>query len=318
MRKLLIASSVLLLAQISAPAAFAQVDPAVRSLMQQVETLQRDVTDLQRQLYSQRSGGAITPASPSSPGGGPNAEFLLQDLPQLQQQIRDLTGQSEKVDFEIRSLKQRLDKLVNDIDFRLSKIEGDLAAAKGGQAPTQTPGGAASPAPAAADQPPRSTTPGVLGTMPVVPPAGAAQQPQQQTAAKGVLPQGTPKDRYDFALRLLRQSDYDIAEQAFREWVTAHPKDALASNAWYWLGETYYVRADHASGAKAFLEGYKAAPKGDKAPDNLLKLGMSLTNLNQKTEACNTFAQLAGEFQNAPANIKQTLARERQRAACKT
>jgi len=317
MRNLLQPFAVLIAISASSTPAVAQVD--MRALVQQVETLQREVTDLQRQLYSQRQGGAITPGTPATPGGtSPSADFLLQDLPQLQQQIRDLTGQMEKVDFDLRSVKQRLDKLVNDIDFRLSKIETDLAAAKGGQAQAPAPGQTVAAADPAA-QPPRSTAPGVLGTMPVVPPAGTGQQqPAQQQAAKSILPQGTPKERYDFALRLLRQSDYDIAEQAFREWVGAHPKDTLASNAWYWLGETYYVRSDHAAGAKAFLEGYKAAPKGDKAPDNLLKLGMSLTNLNQKTEACNTFVQLAGEFQNAPANIKQTLVRERQRAGCKT
>lgn len=316
MRKLSLVTTALVLAAAFAQPASAQGDPATRALMQQVDALQRDVIDLQRQLYGQRSGGAITPGTPAAPGANPNAEFLLQDLPQLQQQLRDLTGQVEKADFEARSLKQRLDKLVNDIDFRLSKIETDLAALKGGTAPAA---GAPSPvvagpgaAAGAALQPPRSTTPGVLGTMPVPP-----TDQQQQQAAKGILPQGTPKERYDHALRLLRQSDYDIAEQAFREWVNAHPKDSLASNAWYWLGETYYVRADHGAGAKAFLEGYKTAPKGDKAPDNLLKLGMSLTNLNQKTEACNTFAQLGNEFPNAPANIKQTLARERQRAGCK-
>jgi tol-pal system protein YbgF len=312
MRKALVLASALAFAAIVASPALAQSDPALRNVLQEVERLQRDVTDLQRQLYGQRAGGAITPGS-SAPGG-PTAEFLLQDLPQIQQQIRDLTGLVEKADFEMRSLKQRLDKLVNDVDFRLSKIEGDFAALKGGAPPAQA-GAPGTPPAAGSDQPPRSTTPGVLGTLPVVPPG---QQPQaQQQAAKGVLPQGTPKERYDHALRLLRQSDYDIAEQAFREWVNAHPKDPLASNAWYWLGETHYVRADHGAGAKAFLEGYKSAPKGDKAPDNLLKLGMSLTNLNQKTEACNTFAQLGTEFPNAPANIKQTLARERQRAGCK-
>ena len=307
MRKLRVLIPVLAVAMLAAAPASAQSDPALRNLMQEVERLQRDVTDLQRQLYSQRSGGAITPGT-NAPGG-PTAEFLLNDLPQLQQQIRDLTGQMEKADFETRSLKQRLEKLVNDVDFRLSKIEADLSAGK--TAPPGAPG-----SPAAAGDPPKSTTPGVIGTLPVVLPG---QQPQaQQQAAKGILPQGTPKERYDHALRLLRQSDYDIAEQAFREWVGAHPKDALASNAWYWLGETYYVRNDHASAAKAFLDGYKAAPKGDKAPDNLLKLGMSLTGIGQKNEACNTFAQLGSEFPNAPANIKQTLVRERQRAGCKS
>ena len=71
-----------------------------------------------------------------------------------------------------------------------------------------------------------------------------------------------------------------------------HPDNSLTSNAHYWLGETYYVRGKYGDAAAAFAEGYQKFPKSSKAADNLLKLGMSLGQLNQKKEACLSFAEL--------------------------
>ena len=92
---------------------------------------------------------------------------------------------------------------------------------------------------------------------------------------------------------------------------------ALAPNAAYWLAETHYVRKDYAAAAAAFARNYRLYGKDDaKAPDNLLKLGMSLQGLQETEKACRTYAELAQEFPNAPAHIQQALARERERAAC--
>jgi TolA-binding protein len=82
------------------------------------------------------------------------------------------------------------------------------------------------------------------------------------------------------------------------------------------MGETYYVRKDYSSAARVFLEAYQKDQKGTKAPDTLLKLGMSLTNLDKKKEACATFDKLGKDFPDASANIKRTLPRERTRAGC--
>ena len=96
-----------------------------------------------------------------------------------------------------------------------------------------------------------------------------------------------------------------------------NPEHALAPNAAYWLAETHYVRQDYGAAAAAFARNYRLYGKDDaKAPDNLLKLGMSLQGLQDSEKACRTFAELAKEFPNAPAHIQQALARERQRADC--
>jgi tol-pal system protein YbgF len=210
-------------------------------------------------------------------------------------------------------------------------------AAPGGQARTiaAVPAGT-SVAPAATAQPAPAAQPGTLGTVsakaveevqaqrggdsaaaaaPAQQPAPAAQPaPTQQAAA--TLPAGTPKEQDTYAFNLLRQTNYDQAEIALKQFIAEHGDHALAGNARYWLGETFYVRADFQQAAQVFFDGFQSDPKGPKAPDMLLKLGMSLAQLNKKTEACATYDKVAADFAQSSSRIKTALERERQRAGC--
>ncbi|MBM3570373.1 MAG: tol-pal system protein YbgF [Alphaproteobacteria bacterium] len=132
-----------------------------------------------------------------------------------------------------------------------------------------------------------------------------------------VLPAGTPKEQYDHLQKLMLRSDYEGAEAGWREFLRVNARDALAPNAWYWLGETFYARNDYPQAARAFLDGYEKHPKAEKAPDSLLKLGMSLAALKQVPQACGTFDKLTKEFPNAAAPIKQAVTREKGKLACR-
>jgi tol-pal system protein YbgF len=132
----------------------------------------------------------------------------------------------------------------------------------------------------------------------------------------GALPPGSASDQYNFAFGLIKQADYPAAEEAFRSFLLQHPNDALAGNAQYWLGETYYQRERFADAASAFAEGYKRYPKGGKAADELLKLGMSLARANQKQNACLAFAQLDHNFPNPGSAIRERAGAEKKRIGC--
>jgi len=200
-----------------------------------------------------------------------------------------------------------------------SKVLGTLSSSDVASAPA--PGGAQSEAdellaqltgePAApAPQPLAAPAPGNVNVAPTQQTTVAAPT---QTAA---LPNGTPREKYMSAFGLLRQGKYDMASSALRQFIEQHNDDPLASNARYWLGETYYVRGSFVEAAETFLEGYQTDPKGPKAPDALLKLGMSLASLEKKNEACAAFQKLRGDYPNAPAGLKSTLQREWQKNGC--
>ena len=115
---------------------------------------------------------------------------------------------------------------------------------------------------------------------------------------------------------MLRQANYGEAEQALKAFLDRHPDHPLAGNAMYWLGETYYVRADYQRAAVTFAQGFQTYPDSQKAADNLLKLGMSLAQLKKKQDACGTFSEVAKRYPNAAANILQRAKRERERLGC--
>jgi len=135
-------------------------------------------------------------------------------------------------------------------------------------------------------------------------------------SSTSILSKGTPKDQYKYAFGLLRQANYAKAEAALQEFVKLHPKDVLVSNARYWLGETYYVRAAYVQAAEVFLESYSTDPKGNKAPDSLLKLGMSLAGLDKKREACAAFDKLIKDYPKVSSGVKNTVRREKQKNSC--
>jgi tol-pal system protein YbgF len=131
-----------------------------------------------------------------------------------------------------------------------------------------------------------------------------------------VLPGETPREQYEYATSLLQKGSYAEAEVALKTFVQEHPNDALAGNAQYWIGETYYARKDFKNAAVAFAEGYQKYPNSPKAADNLLKLGMSLGLSGQNQNACVALKQLDKKFPDASGAIKDRAGRAKQRFGC--
>jgi tol-pal system protein YbgF len=130
------------------------------------------------------------------------------------------------------------------------------------------------------------------------------------------LPNGTPKQQYDYAFDFLKRNDYARGEAALRQFLQKNPKDPLAGNAQYWLGETFYVRGDYQNAAKEFMAGYQTYPKGGKGPDNLLKLGLSLEKLNQNPGACTAFGRITKDYPDASDQVKAQVKTERAKLKC--
>ena len=136
------------------------------------------------------------------------------------------------------------------------------------------------------------------------------------TAATTTKPTN-PKELYDGALALHNDGDDDAAERAFNNFLQAYPKDALASSAQYWLAETYYARKDYNQAVVKFAESYEKYPKGNKAPDSLVRLGESFFGAGKKREACIAVARLNSEFPSPGDAIKKRSQALAKHAECK-
>jgi len=317
-----------LLAFATAAPAAAQ-DSQVQGLANKVDRLQRELLDLQRTVYQ----GAPAPAvSGGAAGGDVNTtqaariELRLQQFERAQQ---TLTGQVEELGFAVEEMKRRLDLLVADVDRRLQALESgnggggalvlEGTTPDGTMAGDTTGGAAAGVAPGTADGAlGASGAGGTAGTLGTVSESSLAnvQGTQQPTSSGEVVLTGSDKDQYDQAFALLRQGNYADAEAALRSFVAGNPSSPLVGNAKYWLGETYYARGDYQQAAVTFAEAYQEYPDGSKAPDNLLKLGMSLASLNSIDDACGTFAELLNRYPNAASSIQRRVQIERQKYSC--
>lgn len=316
--------------------ALAQSQGEMRVLVDRMQRLEQDLNTLQRQVYRGGGGPTSVNAPPAGAAGGGSGDYglLMSRVDELEQLLRQLTGRIEEIENRGRVTAQRVDKLVEDMDFRLAQIERKEAAAPATPAGPQPGPATAGPAPAPAaggSLPVGSLEPRNLGTIPAgsVPAGGASAQPQQVAAAgaagaaaagaaqRAKLPDGSPREQYDFATGLLQKGDYDGAQVALAEFVRRNDKDPLASSAQYWLGESHYARKQYKESAQAFLSGYQKYPKGAKAADSLLKLGMSLEQLKETQQACVVFRKVLAEYPNAETRIKGAAQREIQQGNCK-
>ncbi len=333
----LLAAAVLL--TVGSSGAMAQ-STELQNLIQRVDRLQRELSTLQRQVYAggevpqPAAGAAIAPGEDVKPVV---AARLHTRINELENQLRNLTGQIEQANFEVSQVAARLDKLVGDVDFRLREIEARMGGGFSSEGMQGDPAlgaatGAQSGGLAAADP----ATPQVLGEVPRAQvealrarqaqgqgqPTSLSPQAEQVAAAApaptgGGLPGGSVKADYDYAFGLLRQANYVEAESALKDFLDQHADDPLAGNAKYWLGETYYVRGDFRQAAVTFAEGFQRYPDSTKAPDNLLKLGMSLAQLDKKEDSCGAFSELLKRYPDASGSVLQRASLERERLGCK-
>jgi tol-pal system protein YbgF len=308
-----------------------------RTVQDRLDRLERDLSMLQRQVYR----GAPAPGS----GAGTAVEIEVR-MDRLEAELRELTGRVEEAMNSVEQLRGRLEQINSDIDVRLSQEQGrppsnvaprssggsSVASAAPGAFSPRASSAAASPVPLTPASPPMP--PGTLVPPPPYAPwtPGSLTPPGQTQAALdpvnpamgaglhppslGVLPEGSTSEQYNYAFGLVKQGDYPGAEEALKSFVREHPNDPLAGSAQYWLGETYYARSHYAEAASAFAEGYKRYPKGAKAPDDLLKLGMALARATQKQNACVAFAQLDREFPNSANAIKEKAKDEKKKLGC--
>lgn len=265
-------------------------------------------------------------------------------LSQMEEQMRQLVGQIETLNIELRQTKEQLARMQADSEFRLQQLEGG-APAKTAAVPAPAPAPAPVPALVPAPVPqedaggvvaaaPVQTAPGpqILGTLatPVAPADPALAPAATGTGTDSLLPEAveatgldgaslpapdTPDGLYQQSYEALLRSQFGVAQAGFKDFLTRYPQHELAGNANYWLGESLYSQSNYKDAAQVFLDGYKTYPAGTKAPDTLLKLGMSLKQLGQKPQACTVFQSVNVKFPKAAETRKRAQA-EAKRAGC--
>jgi tol-pal system protein YbgF len=148
-------------------------------------------------------------------------------------------------------------------------------------------------------------------------PAGAPDDPLAEPPAQvASLPQPSPADDYDVATAALKEGRYDVAEQRFRSYLDQHPKDRLTPEAMFHLGESFFRRSRPREAAEQYLKVTVDFPRAARAPEALVKLGLSLEKLGAVEQACAAFGEVARKYPAAPSAVRVSAARESKRVQC--
>ncbi len=251
-------------------------------------------------------------------GGGnaraQDAADLLLRLDRLEVENRRLTGQIDELRFKEQKLEEQFKRFQLDADSRFRDLES-----KGG-------GATAPPTPPAATGR-RSDVPDAAHSGPPSVAAPAGGNPGTEIGApadltvNGANPAlvGPGKDAassFAYARSLVERGEYENGEIALREFQKKYARDRRVPEATFWIGESQLRRTRYREAAENFLTVTTRHSSIAKAPEAMLKLGISLRGLGATAEACGTFDQLPKKYPNASAPIKAAAEREKSRAKC--
>ncbi len=138
----------------------------------------------------------------------------------------------------------------------------------------------------------------------------AGRDPQQTASL------GSEGDAYKIAYDHVLTGDYQLAETEFSTYIASYPKSSRLPDANFWLGEAQYSQAKYNEAAKTFLNAHQTYGKSPKAPEMLLKLGMSLAALDNNETACATLKEVPRRYPSAAKAVLSKVSSEQKRLGC--
>lgn len=243
----------------------------LRDISNSVESIRKDLNDLQKHVYR----GNVTPRSNNN---SVNKASAIADIDGLEEKMRKLNGKLEEFEYKIENISKKVNSAIADFDQRLNNLEHANKNAKNIDLENK----------------PIDLMPGnvedKVGKI-------SGQENESKLDASAT---------YEQAFSFLRAKRYKDAEESFKQFITRFPENSLASNATYWLAETFYVRENYPQSAVYFLKTYQNYPSSGKAVDSLIKLAAAMNNLGKNKEACATLRKAKNEYPKAP---KDTISR---------
>ena len=298
------------------------------NIYETLEQIQKDIQTLEKAVYSGSAGNSNNELNTSDLSSISNSEDVLTrhllKLTEIENQFQQLTNKFEEINFKLDKLSNRMSKVQSDNQIRFQDLETALSSDENLKLLTKK---------NTKDNNeilPGSSKPQDLGSISYKDTNTNESKQQTQSidttativtetfqSEEKILPNDTPEKQYNFATSLLKVGDYSTAERAFREFVNTNPEHDLAGNAQYWYAETFRIRQLYTDAASAYLEGYQKYPKGEKAPINLLKLGVSMVQIGEKDQGCKMINGVQKQYPEANQSVIQKAKYESQKFECK-
>jgi len=280
-----------------------------------LEKLKKDVSTLEKAVYSQSSENITNTSSVLSNNDEDVLTRHLLKLSEIEQQFQQLTNKFEEINFKIDKLSSRLSKVQADNQLRFQELEvGNTNNIVTSNSEKSLPGSSQPQDLGSITYKDTETKDLVQKTQSIETTSSVVTE--SFVTEEKILPKTNPKEQYNFATSLLKQGDYTTAERALREFVIDNPEHSLAGNAQYWYAETFRIRQLYTDAASAYLEGYQKYPKSEKAAINLLKLGVSLVQIGEKDQGCLMIKGVKKEYPKAKQSVLQKAKYEEKKFDC--
>ncbi len=298
-----------------------------KEIIEILNNLQKDIKTLEKAVYSDNFSSNETDSMDTL---DKNSEDVLTrhllKLSEIEAQFQELTNKFEEINFKLDKLSSRLSKVQADNQLRFQQLEdksNSIITSSDNQLTSATDNNSEKILPG-------SSEPQDLGSISYKDTETTLENQQTQSidttssvvtedfqSEEKILPDTTPDKQYEFATSFLKVGDYNTAERAFREFVLTNPESELAGSAQYWYAETFRIRQLYTDAASAYLEGYQKYPKSQKAPINLLKLGVSLVQIGEKDQGCLMITGVKKEYPEANQSVLQKAKYEEKKFECK-
>ncbi len=289
----------------------------LKAISDQIQVITKDLKTLEKAVY-QKSDAVSLKSSNSINTDGLNEDIMtkhLLKLNEIEDQFRELTNKFEEVNFKLDKLSTRVTKIQSDTQLRFSDLETETVDTKKNKKKS-LPGSnkpqdfGAAPAYETSNLPKEQSINSVESAKTVI-----SEEPEKRSS---LLPNKPAEEQYEFAVSFMKIGDYETAEFALKEFIDKNKDHDLAGSAQYWYGETFRIRQLYSDAATAYLDGYQNYPKSKKAPDNLLKLGITMVQLGEKDQGCKMISGLKKEYPKASKSVLQKAQYEQKKFKCKS
>ena len=289
----------------------------LQAISDQIQVITKDLKTLEKAVY-QKSDIATSTTLNSIKSDGLNEDILtkhLLKLNEIENQFRELTNKFEEVNFKLDKLSTRVTKIQSNAQLRFSDLENGTNTVPQKQkailpGSTKPQDFGAAPGYQTSNLPKEQSINSIESAQTVI-----TEEPEKK---ESLLPDKPASEQYEFAVSFMKIGDYETAEFALKEFIEKNKDHDLAGSAQYWYGETFRIRQLYSDAATAYLDGYQNYPKSKKAPDNLLKLGITMVQLGEKDQGCKMISGLKKEYPKASKSVLQKAQYEQKKFKCKS
>lgn len=260
---------------------------------------------------------------------------------ELQQQVRELTGKMEELNFMVLQMQEQIRQLQTGASASTSQSvqstqavpshgsKSEIETRQGGVAEPSTRGSFSSGEVASNNDEKTidpQEAPKDLGSIKFdkngnvlsgsVNTDGGQTPPQTITTTAEVPQTASSKELYDMGYKNILSGDYRTAEAVFRAFQERYPADPQIADASFWLGESLFGQKRYREAAQVYIDvqrNYKDTPRG---PENLLKLGMSMSRLDEQKVACATFSEVTKRYKTVDPAVLKRVKDEQSRNKC--